>query len=142
MLTPTIVVAVMFNISTKIDYSLLIALELARHSGGDYISLHDIAEHHSVSIKYLSNIITPLKQAGLVESKEGKTGGYKLTRNPASISIKDVVEASDGPLELVRCMDTASRCPVESTCGTKPVWHSLKKDVYEILNRKTLQDLL
>lgn len=135
----------MFSVSTKIDYGLLIMLDLAKRaksSTGTYISLQDIAEQHDVSSKYLAKIIVPLKQAGLVASKEGKDGGYHITRPADRISLKDIVEAVDGPLQLVRCMHPDVQCPAERGCKTRPVWDGIRQDVYTILEHKTLHELL
>lgn len=136
----------MFTISTKLDYGLLIMADLARKrtqsETDSYCSLQEIADAHSISSRYLSQLVIPLKQAGLVESKEGKCGGYRIAKNADQIHLRSVVEAIEGPLTIVRCMDSSTGCPAESSCRTKPVWNRLKKDIYQLLERKTLQDIL
>lgn len=129
----------MFEVSTKVDYALLILLELAKLD--DYRSLNDIAEQHHISPKYLSQLIMPLKQAELVASREGKGGGYKLALPMGDITLRAIVEAVDGPLQLVRCMAEDKSCPASHACQTKPVWHKLKKDIYQLLDHTTLHDL-
>lgn len=140
----------MFTISTKLDYGLLIMVELAKsdsESGNDsnekvYRSLQDIALEHGISPNYLSQLIIPLKQAGLVESKEGVHGGYRIAKQPDKINLRTIIEAMEGPLAIVRCMDDEADCPAESGCRTKPVWNKLKKDMYQLLEKKSLQDIL
>lgn len=132
----------MFDVSTKVDYSLLIMLTLAKNNGGAVVALSDIAEHNHISPKYLSQLMTSLKQAELVVSREGKGGGYSLAKAPQNISLRDIVEAVDGPLQLVKCMDAAQHCPADQHCHTKPIWSSLKKDIYNLLEAKTLAELI
>ncbi|MBI4406884.1 MAG: Rrf2 family transcriptional regulator [Candidatus Kerfeldbacteria bacterium] len=131
----------MFEVSAKVDYGLLILLELAKTGTNDYQALADIAAKHNVSPKFLSQVIIPLKQHGLVTSREGKRGGYKLARPLAVITLRALVEAMDGPLQLVRCMTDTKLCPAEQACSTKPVWQKLKLDIYQLLDRTTLHDL-
>lgn len=130
----------MFDVSTKVDYSLLIMLVLAKKNA--IVALSDIATANNISQKYLSQLMSSLKQAGLVVSREGKGGGYSLAKTPAEISIRDIVEAVDGPLQLVKCMDSDQHCLAEQHCVTKPIWSSLKKDIYNLLQSKTLAELI
>lgn len=132
----------MFEVSTKVDYSLLILAELAQAWPIGYVSLAEIAEKKHVSSKYLSQVVIPLNKVGLVVSKEGKCGGYALAKPPQSISVRAVVEAVDGPLQLVRCMSTAASCPAEHQCTTQPIWQKLKNDIYQLLAEKTLADIM
>lgn len=134
----------MFEVPTKVEYGLLIMTELAKAdlAGIEYISLQDIATKHNVSAKYLSQLAVALRQAKLVDSKEGKYGGYHIAQSPNSVTLRDIVEAIDGPLELVRCMDTTVECPAEATCHIKPIWKSIKQDMYIMLQRKTLAELV
>lgn len=131
----------MFEVSTKVDYALLILAELAQVWPNTYVSLADIAEKKHVSSKYLSQVVIPLHQAGLVVSREGKFGGYALAQAPEKISVRAVVEAVDGPLQLVRCMSTKHNCPAETHCSTQPLWQNLKKDIYQLLAEKSLADM-
>ncbi len=130
----------MFDVSTKVDYGLIIMVDLAKQFGKSYLSLQDIAEKNNVSAKYLSQLIIPLKQAKLVQSKEGKGGGYILTKQPDRITLKEIIEAIEGPLQIVKCMH--SECPAQNKCKTKPVWYKLKHEIYELLNKKTLADII
>lgn len=107
-----------------------------------YCSLQGIAEHNHISSKYLSQVMIPLHHAGLVKSKEGKHGGYTLAKSPTKISMRDIVEAIDGPLKLVRCMRVDHTCPAEEHCTTQPVWNKLKFSMYQLLEATTLADII
>ncbi|MFA5995725.1 MAG: Rrf2 family transcriptional regulator [Patescibacteria group bacterium] len=131
----------MFVVSTKVDYGLLLLLELAKKSDSGYVSLHSIADKVHLSEKYLSQLILLLKQAGLVKSKEGKGGGYYLARKPKAISLLEVVTALEGPMRLVRCLEPKG-CPANHNCLVNPVWAELQQTVQKYFKHKTLQDLL
>lgn len=131
----------MFSISSRVDYGLLILCELMHSGVHEYRSLADIAAKHKVSQKYLSQVMIPLRQHGLVTSREGKGGGYALAREPAAINLRNVIEAIDGPLQLTRCMDGQGTCPAEGGCLTKPVWNNLKQSIYTLLEQRNLVDL-
>ncbi|MBI2416050.1 MAG: Rrf2 family transcriptional regulator [Candidatus Kerfeldbacteria bacterium] len=131
----------MFVVPTKIDYGLVVMLALAQ-AGDQYVSLTDIAHQRSISQKYLSQLIIPLRQAGLVLSREGKGGGYRLAHHPSAITVRQVVEALDGPLQLARCMDPSQHCPANHACKTKPVWQQLQREMYDLLSQKKLADIV
>ena len=131
----------MFEVPTKVDYGLLILAELAKAWPDNFVSLAEIAQQKHVSSKYLSQVVIPLHKAGLVISKEGKFGGYALAKVPESISVREVVEAVDGPLQIVRCMTADKDCPAQHHCTTQPIWHTLKNDIYQLLAEKSLADI-
>lgn len=131
----------MFSVPTKVDYGLLIMAVLAEHWPRK-CSLHEIANDKNLSKKYLSQVMIPLHKAGLVTSKEGKYGGYVLGRAPNDISVRDIVEAIEGPLNLVRCMKGENQCPAEQHCTTQVVWNRLKYDIYNLLDAKNLADIV
>ena len=94
----------MFNLSTKSDYGFIVMLELAQKYQRGLLSLSDIARRRKLSSGYLVQIIQPLVKAKLIVSKEGKSGGYQLARNPKQISILEIIEALEGrtPPNLIK----------------------------------------
>jgi len=81
---------------------------LALNYGQGSALLKDVARHEGISEKYLGQIIIPLKSAGLVVSQRGAHGGYSLARPPDAITVKDVVEAIEGAIAPVPCVDPAA----------------------------------
>lgn len=138
----------MFKISTKGDYGLLLMSMLAEKSGssetsGTYVSLKEIAHEKHLSLPYLSQIILPLKNAGLVDSKEGRVGGYRLAKRPAEISLMQILEALEGPMSPVRCCsDTDAKCGSEAKCNVKFAWKDAQLMLSEFFKKKTLADIL
>src|SRR5690625_7216943 len=92
---------VRMKISTKGRYGLTIMIELAREFGGGPISLKSIAEDNSISVHYLKQLASPLRNAGLIKSASGEYGGYKLTKEPKVIKEVDIIRAVEGPIVLV-----------------------------------------
>lgn len=91
------------NLSAKVEYAAIAVLDLASHYGaGEPRRLREIAEAHGIPAAFLVQIMQQLKVAGLVESTRGAAGGYRLTRDPASITLAEVKAIIEGPAgELV-----------------------------------------
>ena len=86
--------------SKKVKYGLAALFELARNSHLGFIQIKDIASTQKIPQNYLEQLLSLLKKAGLVESKRGSQGGYKLNKPADQIKIIDVIEVLDGPLIL------------------------------------------
>ena len=130
------------KISTRIRYGTRAMLELAAHYGEGAIELKEIAQKESISPKYLEQLITPLRTAGLVKSSRGSKGGYSLGRPPSEIYLKDVYEVLEGPVCFVDCLRDPKVCPRVSSCVTRDIWQEVSEAVGKIFRSITLQDLL
>jgi len=86
--------------SVRVQYGLQAMLELALKYGGGPIQIADISRSQKVPIRYLEQLMLVLKRRGLVVSTRGKHGGYSLVKHPSDISILEIVEAYEGPIEL------------------------------------------
>ncbi|PJC36817.1 transcriptional regulator, partial [Candidatus Peregrinibacteria bacterium CG_4_9_14_0_2_um_filter_53_11] len=134
-----------FQISTRGDYGLLLLSELARElrEGREHTSLRAIAESKNLSLKYLGEIATTLKKAGLITSKEGRDGGYTLARQPEEITMIEALEILEGPVSPVRCCDIGEdKCGVTGTCTVKSTWVEATDLVTNFLKNKTIADTL
>lgn len=133
-------------ISTKGRYALSIMLDLATHKDSGYISLKDIAERQDISMKYLEAIIAKLSKGRLVDSARGKSGGYKLNREPDCYSIGEILILTETTLAPVACVDCKNEaeqhCKNEQACLARPMWNELNEVIMNFLNSKTLADLL
>lgn len=109
------------KLSTRSTYGLRAMMILAMEYGQGSILLRDIAERQMLPTTYLEQIMVPLRKAGLVTAMRGINGGYRLTRDPADITLVDVINILDGPLEFVDCT-TVTRCPFQQQhCALKSV---------------------
>lgn len=127
------------KISTKGIYALEAMIELASRDNNDYTSIREIAQARNFSIKYLEQIFKSLKQANLIISTRGKIGGYKLARNADLITAKDIISSVEISLSPVSCI--LQKCPREDTCKSKPIWDGIQKEIYMVLESKTLYEL-
>src|ERR1051325_8933257 len=86
------------RVSAKTDYALRAAVELAAAREGAQVKGERLATSQSIPLRFLENILLQLRHAGIVESRRGAEGGYRLARPAAEISLADVIRAIDGPL--------------------------------------------
>ena len=127
------------RISAKADYAIRAAAELAAAPG--LLKGDQIAAAQSIPIKFLENILSELRHAGLVASQRGAEGGYALARPPAEVRLADVIRAVDGPLAHVRGTRPEN---LEYTGAAEPlrdVWIALRKNIRGVLETVTLADL-
>ena len=115
---------------------------LAEQYGTKPVLLKDIAHKENISEKYLSQIIIPLKTAGLVRAFRGAHGGYTLAKQPKEISMNDIFKVFEGDFCLVGCMSNPSDCPRISVCVTRTVWDKVGKVIECTLQEITLADLV
>jgi Rrf2 family iron-sulfur cluster assembly transcriptional regulator len=133
----------MIQVSTKGRYALRAMVDLARHSDDGPVARRDIAARQDISADYVAQLFRPLQEAGLVEGVKGPGGGYRLTRDPAEIRVRDVVEAVEGPVSLAPCRERKKheRCSHAEWCATRGLWDRLSRAMRDMLDAYTLQDL-
>lgn len=130
------------KISTRSRYGVRLMVDLALKSSENPLFLRDIAESEDISEKYLSQIIIPLRIAGLVISFRGAKGGYKLAKDPNEISVYDIVKVLEGNLEIIDCVNNPDSCSRTSYCVAKDLWGDLQNTIKEKLTAIKLQDLV
>jgi Rrf2 family protein len=117
-------------------------LELASHYGEGPIELKEIAKKEDISLKYLEQVINPLRAAGLVKSIRGAKGGYSLAKPPSEICLYDVVQTLEGPLNLLDCLRDSKACQKVQSCVTRDIWMEVSDAISKIFYSVTLEDLL
>lgn len=117
-------------------------VELASHYGEGPIELKEIAKRESISLKYLEQVINPLRADGLVKAIRGAKGGYSLAKPPSEISLYDVVETLEGPLNLLECLHDTKACQKVSSCVTREVWKEVSDAISKIFYSVTLEDMV
>ena len=130
------------KMSTKGRYGVRLMIDLALHSGEGPVLLKDIAQRQGISEKYLWSLINPLKTVGLVRSIRGARGGYQLAKEPAEISLKDIMRVLEGPLCLVDCVENPSSCKRSPTCITRDVWCEASQGFMKTLEAMTLETMV
>lgn len=127
-------------LTSRGDYGLLLSVDLAKNWGEGPRSIADVARFYHLPSSFLEQIALELRKAHLLVSLRGKSGGYVLARRPALISVVEVLEALEGPLQIVTCQ--GGQCPVEGSCLTQDFWMALQRHLHGSLRKVTLEDLL
>jgi Rrf2 family transcriptional regulator, cysteine metabolism repressor len=130
------------KLSTRSRYGLRAIVELAARHGSGTTSMQEIAQAQQVSRKYLDTLFYSMKMAGLVVSRRGLGGGWELTRAPASITAVEVLEALEGSLSLVQCVEFPDTCAKTPSCVTRELFAELDEAIRKVLGRRTLADLV
>ncbi len=119
--------------------------DLAVHYGEGAITLKEVAARQNLSEPYLEQLMAPLRKAGLVRSLRGAQGGYLLTREPAAITVGDIIRVLEGPIAPVDCViDDAgaiSYCGRAEACVTRDIWRRLRDSITALLDSISLADL-
>lgn len=134
----------MIKLSTKGRYGTRLMLNLALHynTGPEAVILKNISAEEEISLRYLEQIIIPLKFSRLVKSIRGAGGGYTLTRKPSQIKLGEVLQALEGPICLVECLEDKDYCGRLPLCATYDIWKEASDMLRNYFDRITLQDLL
>ena len=117
-------------------------LDLAQHYGQGAIQLGEIANRQKISLKYLEQIIRPLKKAGFVKSFRGAKGGHVLSKPPQEVSVGEVVALLEGGKTLVGCDQKPEVCQRVDSCVTRYIWMEAATAMYDKLAAITFADLL
>lgn len=123
------------------DYGILGIVYLATQPLDRVTLLHEIAEHQDVPESYLAKVFQNLTKEGLVRSRRGAKGGFCLARPASEITLRQVIEALQGPISLNRCLDIREGCPRLETCAIAPVLREAQQQVLETLDAATLDVL-
>jgi Rrf2 family cysteine metabolism transcriptional repressor len=130
------------KISTKVRYGARAMLELASHYGAGPIELKEIAKRENISLKYLEQVIVPLRTAGLVKSVRGSKGGYSLAKPPSEIRLNDLIEILQGPLHLIECLNDPKVCQKVPYCVTRDIWKKVSEAIDGVFHSVTLEDMV
>lgn len=118
-------------------------IDLGQHAGdGRPIGVRAIAERQQIARRYLEQIASQLKLAGLVVARQGQAGGYVLARDPSEISIGEILEAVAGPVLVMDCLSDENLCERSRECPSRRMWSLLEKLMQSLLHQYHLDDLL
>ncbi|MDA8427487.1 MAG: Rrf2 family transcriptional regulator [Treponema sp.] len=131
----------MFSVPTRTQYGIRALVHLAMSEARSSTSA-EIAKAQSISPKYLEGILGQLKNSGLVLSERGAHGGYRLAREPEAIRMLEVVEALEGEVKPVGCLEDSVHCDFDVGCLPRRFWSGLKETIDEYFASKTLKDVI
>jgi len=131
------------KLSTKGRYAVMAIIDIGAHSGGEPVSLAEIAQRQDISQEYLEQLFGKLRKAGLVESARGPGGGYRLSRPAVEINLAEVILAVDEELRVTRCEgDAVEGCVRGERCNAHDLWSSLGRQMMYFLASITLEDVV
>jgi Rrf2 family protein len=134
-------------LSKKTKYAINALVYLAKEHNGEPIQISRIAESENIPRKFLEAILLDLRNAGLLSSKKGKTGGYYLLRGAEEINIADVVRLFEGAIALLPCVaykyyERCEECKDEATCGIRDVFFDVRNETVNMLKNATLASII
>jgi Rrf2 family protein len=129
------------QLSTKVRYASRAMIELALSYDVEPIQLNDIACRQNISVKYLEQIMAPLRARGYVRTQKGSRGGYHLAIKPEEITLFEIVESVEGSLAPVACVDRDDYCDRKDICVTRSIWTNIKYAIEKELKAKSLAEL-
>jgi Rrf2 family protein len=136
------------KLSKKGEYALrsLINLGIAQEMKHKLVQASELAENEQLPVKFLEQILQVMREAGLVESRRGKFGGYCLAKPANKILIGEVVRLIDGPLAPIGCVSQTAyepcTCPDEAHCGLRMLMLDVRNAIADILDRYSLADVV
>jgi len=117
-------------------------VDLARNKDQGPIQIGEISKRQEISVKYLEQLIRPLKNAKLVTSVRGPKGGHLLSEKPEKITLGQVVRLFEGQADLVECISFPEKCPMSDDCQVRLAWRDATRVLYEKLDAVTIADLM
>ncbi len=132
----------MIRLSTKGRYGTRSMLELALRRGSGPVLIKQVAAAQEIPVKYLEHVLTLLRVAGLVKAFRGPRGGYVLARDPAEITLNQMLTALEGPVSLVHCQEMPEECARSKTCVTQDIWTDISTRMTDFMDGITLEDIV
>lgn len=130
-------------ISTRGRYALRVMIDIAEHSGGDFVPMKEVAARQEISLKYIERIMPLLTKEKLVEGQHGKGGGYRLCRPPENYSVGEILRITEGGLAPVACLECGAKpCSRAAECRTLPMWQKYYAMTNEFFDGISVADLM
>ncbi|MGL4761505.1 MAG: RrF2 family transcriptional regulator [Sarcina sp.] len=129
------------KLSTKGRYGVKAMVDLAIHYDDKPVSIKVISKRQNISDYYLEQLFSSLRKAKLIRSIRGAQGGYVLNRKPEDITIAEIMEILEGPIEISDCLEGVE-CYNIDECATRHLWQKIKTSIDSVLCSVTLQDVV
>ena len=130
------------KLSTRSRYGTRLMIDLAEHGFDKFVQLKDVSSREGISLKYLEQIVIPLKRAKYLVSARGAGGGYKLARSPGEITVGEIVALLEGGNSITHCATNPEVCDRAESCLTRNLWIETAEALFGKLNSVTLSDLI
>ncbi len=130
------------RIGTSSRYGVRAVFDIAYHGGPQPTQIRDICKRQKMSQRYLEQILNKILKAGLLKSRRGPQGGYTLSKDPSEITVLDIINAAQGPIVPVACLNEKKRdCEVFPVCVTWHIWKETQNLLVDYFGSVTIADL-
>jgi len=129
------------QITRQADYAVRAVMYLAK-KGSQRAATSQVAQDQRIPPSFLAKIISQLSIAGLLHTSRGARGGVTLAREPKEISLLEVVEAIDGPIQLNECVGEDGTCTFSSDCPIQPIWCDAQDELVKKLKHTNFEQLM
>ena len=130
------------QLSTRSRYGTRLMVDLALHYDQGPVRINDIAKRQDISVKYLEQLIIPLKKASLIKSVRGPKGGHMLAKPSTDITIGDIVMLLENETSLSPCLKNPDVCDRTDICFTRDIWNMLTEKIHDTLSDISLSDVV
>ena len=120
------------------DYGVRVMIQLAAPQAGGLVSLPALAQATGAPESFLSKVLQALARAGLITSRRGQAGGFRITPRGSRASMREVIEAIDGSICLNVCLIPGKSCARKAHCPAHPVWARAQQAMLDVLSRTTV----
>ncbi len=131
--------------TAKTEYAVRAIIEIALLDKDKPAQVKEIATRQAIPERFLEQVMAALKKDGLIESTRGAQGGYRLARNAEQITLSDIIQAIEGPMQVIECLSEDLRnqkCDQVDLCAVRDVWKGVQSSLIEALDSITLAKLL
>ena len=132
----------MFRLSKAAEYSIRGVLHLSKKPKGATSDIDEIAKDQHVPASYLAKLFQTLARKGFIQSFRGPDGGFALSKEPAEITLLQVIESVEGPICLNYCLLRVGACSRDKVCPVHDVWSEAQKRFLDLLSKVTFEDLV
>lgn len=130
------------KLSTRSRYGTRMMIDMAQRYNQGPVQIGEIARRVDVSVKYLEQLIIPLKKAGYITSVRGPKGGHMLTQPPGDITVGEIVGVLEGGISLADCVEDPRVCEKSPVCLTRNLWEAATRAMHEKLDSTTLAEMV
>lgn len=131
--------------TAKTEYAVRAIIEIALAENNKPAQVREIATKQAIPERFLEQVMSALKKANLLESIRGAQGGYRLSRPVEKITLADIIQAIEGPMKVMECLNEEhedNKCDHARACGVRDVWKDVQSVLLEALDSITLEKLL
>ena len=130
------------KLSTRGRYGTRMMLDLAQHLDKGPVQIGEIAKRQDISVKYLEQLIIPLKKANYIKSVRGPRGGHLLAVSPEKVTVGEIVRILEGGIDLTDCIGNPDICSRSDRCVTREIWAEATEAMFNKLNAVTLAQMI